>query len=276
MNATFTHNYRGPVQALVLDWAGTTVDFGSFAPTAVFMRLFAEYGIQITADEARSGMGLMKKEHLAHIAGQPAVQARWQAVHGALPTPADLDKMFADFVPMQVACIAEYSQPIPGLQEAIADVRARKIKIGTTTGYTRPIMAELLVAAAEYGYTPDCCVCSDEAPSGRPFPWMCYRVATELRVYPMAAMVKVGDTIVDVEEGLNAGMWSVGIALTGNLVGLTAAEIAQLEPDERRGRRDAAADLLHRAGAHYVVDSIADVPALIDKIESRLATGEKP
>ena len=276
MNFAYRRTYRGPLQALVLDWAGTLVDFGSFAPTAVFLRLFAEQGVPITAAEARSGMGLKKRDHLALIVGLPAVAQRWREVHGSAPAREELDRLFTAFVPMQIECIKEYATPIPGMLETIADARQRGLKIGTTTGYTRPIMEDLLPAAAAHGFVPDSCVCSDEVPAGRPAPWMSYRVATELGVFPMEALVKVGDTLVDIEEGLKPGMWTVGIALTGNLLGLTEPEVASLTPDELRTRRAAIAAQFHQAGAHYVIDSIAALPALLASIEARLQVGEKP
>jgi phosphonoacetaldehyde hydrolase len=143
MDFVFRRSYRGPLQAAVLDWAGTTVDFGSFAPTAVFMRMFRNRGVPITPEQARKGMGLMKKDHLRTVFSFADVRARWQEVYSVAPTEADVDALFVDFVPMQVATVVEYADPIPGLLDALADFRARGLKIGTTTGYTAPMMEAL-------------------------------------------------------------------------------------------------------------------------------------
>lgn len=268
--------YRGPVQAVVLDWAGTTVDFGSFAPTAVFLRLFEQAGVPITAAHARVGMGLMKKDHLRTILDQADVQERWTQVYGAPPSTDELDRLFADFVPMQIACLRDFAQPVPGLYSALTAFRDRRLKIGSTTGYTRPMMEVLLPVASEHGYTPDACVCPSDVPAGRPFPWMCYQNAIELQVYPMQAMVKVGDSLPDIEEGLNAGMWSVGLALSGNLLGLTFEEFRNLPAEEVERQRTRIARELYQAGAHFVVDTIADVPDVIGRVDERLAQGEMP
>lgn len=276
MEFVFRRSYRGPLKAIILDWAGTAVDYGSFAPTAVFLRLFDSQGVTITADDARAGMGLMKKDHLRTILARPNVAEAWGSAHGSPATETDIDTLFEDFVPMQMAVIRDYAEPIPGLLDTLKVARERGMKIGSTTGYLRSMMDVLAPEAAKHGYSPDCIVCPDEVSAGRPFPWMCYQNAMQLGVYPMPAMVKVGDTLPDIEEGLNAGLWTVGLSLTGNLVGLREAEVSVLSPDEKCSLQNAAASQLYRAGAHYVIDGIWDLPEVIDEISIRLMRGEHP
>ncbi len=269
-------SYRGPVKAVILDWAGTAIDYGSFAPTAVFLRLFESRGIQITADDARSGMGLMKKDHLRTILSRPAVAEAWKSAHGAPYSDSDIDDLFKSFVPMQLAVLTEFAQPIPGLLSVVKDLRARGIKIGSTTGYIRSMMDVLAPKAKDNGYEPDCIVCPDEVPNGRPYPWMCYQNAIQMNVYPMQAMVKVGDTLVDIEEGLNAGMWTVGLSQTGNLLGLSESEVKALSVEERESANQKVATQLYQTGAHYVIDGIWGLPSILKEIESRLTHGERP
>ncbi len=276
MNFLYQRSYRGPVKAVILDWAGTAVDYGSFAPTAVFLRLFESQGVPITAEDARSGMGLMKKDHLRMILSRPPVSEAWKAAHGAPYSDADVDDLFENFVPMQLAVLKEFAEPIPGLLDVVKDLRARNIKIGSTTGYIRSMMDVLAPKARENGYEPDCIICPDEVPNGRPYPWMCYQNAIQLNVYPMQAMVKVGDTLVDIEEGLNADMWTVGISQTGNLFGLSEAEVKATPLEERKAANQKIASQLYQAGAHYVIEGIWDLPVVLNDIESRLAHGEHP
>ena len=268
--------YRGPIKAVILDWAGTTVDYGSMAPTAVFIRLFEKEGVRIAMEDARSGMGLMKKDHLRTILARPQVADAWKAVHGSPASDEDVDHLFDRFVPMQLEVLKEYAKPIPGLLDAIRELRGRGMMIGSTTGYIRSMMDVLAPEAKARGYAPDCIVCSDEVPAGRPFPWMCYQNAMQLDVFPMQAMIKVGDTLPDIEEGLNAGMWSVGLSQTGNLLGLSETEADALKPKEREAANQRVAAQLYQAGAHCVVDGIWGLPAAISNIESRLALGECP
>jgi phosphonoacetaldehyde hydrolase len=276
MDFLYRRSYRGPIKAVILDWAGTAVDYGSFAPTAVFLRLFEGQGVHITAEDARSGMGLMKKDHLRTILSRPAVAEAWKSAHGAPYSEADIDDLFQSFVPMQLAVLSEFALPIPGLLSVIKDLRAHGIKVGTTTGYLRSMMDVLAPKAKENGYEPDCIVCPDEVPNGRPYPWMCYRNAMQLDVYPLQAMVKVGDTLVDVEEGLNAGMWTVGLSQTGNLLGLSEAEVQALSPEERKVENQRVASQLYKAGAHYVIAGIWDLPVVLNEIAFCLARGEQP
>jgi phosphonoacetaldehyde hydrolase len=276
MDFLYRRSYRGPIKAAILDWAGTAVDYGSFAPTAVFLRLFKSQGVRITDEDARSGMGLMKKDHLRTILSRPPVAEAWKSAHGALYSEADVNDLFENFVPLQLAVLTEYATPIPGLLEVVKDLRARSIQIGSTTGYLRSMMAVLAPKAKENGYEPDCIICPDEVPDGRPYPWMCYRNAIQLGVFPMQAMLKVGDTFVDIEEGLNAGMWTVGLSQTGNLLGLSEAEVQALAPDERKTENQRIASQLYKAGAHYVIEGIWDLPVVLNEITARLAHGEQP
>jgi len=242
----------------------------------VFVQVFAEQGVQVTMEEARAPMGMHKRDHVRTMAQMPAVARRWQQVHGRPCGESDVEAMFASFVPQQLAVIEHHSDLVPHVLEAQAEFRRRGLRIGTSTGYNREMMALLTAAASKQGYQPDNLVCATDVPAGRPAPWMAFRNAMELGVYPMAAWVKIGDTPADVEEGLNAGMWSVAVVLSSNEMGLTQAELAELAASPRAACRARARNRLVRAGAHYVIDSLAEVAEVLDAIEVRLRTGERP
>jgi phosphonoacetaldehyde hydrolase len=184
--------------------------------------------------------------------------------------------MYEDVEPLMVSSVGATAEPVPGLHEALKEFRRAGIRIGSCTGYTTPIMAVLVEEARKRGYAPDSVVCPSDVPAGRPYPWMCYQNAMNLRVYPMAAMVKIGDTVSDIQEGLNAGMWTIGVTKTGNELGLTEAEVNALTPAELRRRLGAVEVRLRKAGAHYVTESIESCPTVIAVINGRLARGERP
>ncbi len=276
MDFVYQRIYRGPLKGVILDWAGTTIDFGSFAPVAVFLRLFEQHGISISKEDVRSGMGLMKKDHLRLILNRPAVAQAWRETHGSLPNEAEVDRLFAEFAALQAEILRQSAIPIRGLETTLADLRRRKLKIGSTTGYLREMMEIILPEAEKRGYRPDALVCPDDVPAGRPYPWMVYQNLIQLQIYPAEAVVKVGDTLPDIEEGLNAGLWTVGLALSGNLLGLTEAEMDALPAEELDQKRTAIAKQLYQSGAHYVIDGIWQLPAVLDDIELRLARGERP
>src|SRR2546428_9665443 len=168
MDFIFKRTYRGPLKAVLLDWAGTTMDYGCFAPAVVFMDVFKRKGVEITIDEAREPMGAHKKVHLRQISKNENVAKRWEQVHRRKPTDEDVETMFEDFIPLQLQCLAQYADLIPGTLEAIAEFRRRGLKIGSTTGYTEEMMDILQSEAKRRGYDPDSTVCATQVPAGRP------------------------------------------------------------------------------------------------------------
>jgi len=276
MDFVFQRSYRGALKAVILDWAGTTLDYGCFAPAVVFVEVYKRHGIPITTEQAREPMGAHKKVHIRMISEMEAIRRMWQGAHGRPPNEDDVEMMFQDFVPLQLACLSQYADLIPGTLEAVKDFRRRGLKIGSTTGYTAEMMEVLQEEARKRGYVPDSSVCAAQVPAGRPHPWMCFENAMHLGLYPMEAFVKVGDTLPDIAEGLNAGMWTIGLAKTGNELGLTEQEIAGLAPEVLEGKLDRATQRFRQAGAHFVVDTIAEVPSILDDINARLAHGERP
>jgi phosphonoacetaldehyde hydrolase len=276
MTAHTRRRYAGTVRAVIFDWAGTTVDYGCCAPAGVFVRAFGAHGLEVSVEQARGPMGVHKREHVRLLLDLDPVRRQFEAAHGRVPAAADVDAIYADATRLQIACLADYADPIPGTLETVAWLRRRGIKIGSCTGYVTEMMDVLVPAAAAKGYRPDVWVCASEVPTARPSPQMALLNLIRLDTGPVQACVKVGDTVADIEEGLNAGMWTVGITLTGNEVGLTAAAVAALDDAAREQRRRRAIDTLTRAGAHYVIDGVADLPAVIEAIDTRLAGGNAP
>jgi len=262
---------------VILDWAGTTLDYGCYAPAVVFIEVFKRRGVEIAMEQARRPMGLKKLDHIRAISQQDEVAMLWQQVHNKKCTETDVQDMFEkDFVPLQVACIADYSELIPGTVEAVNELKSRGIKIGSSSGYFTEAMEINLREAKKQGYSPDVNSCASDVPAGRPEPWMVISNMQQARIFPPQAVVKVDDTKPGIEEGLNAGTWTIGLAKTGNEVGLNLQELTALPEEEVKRKVDKAADGLAKTGAHYVVESISDVPAVISEIEQRLKMGDKP
>jgi phosphonoacetaldehyde hydrolase len=273
----YSRHYQGPLQAVVFDWAGTLVDWGSFAPTQVLIDAFAGFGIEVSLAEARLPMGLAKWDHIHALGQQPGVAARWQARHGWTLGRDDVDALYAAFMPMQIARVAQYSAAIPGAAELLVHLRQRGLKIGSCSGYPRVVMDQLLPHAAAQGIRADHAVATDDLKAGgRPGPWMALANVIELGISELSACVKVDDTVPGIAEGLAAGMWTVGLSLSGNEVGLPLDELRTLDDTALARLRHQATQKLAQAGAHYVIDSVADLPPVLDAIEARLARGERP
>jgi phosphonoacetaldehyde hydrolase len=260
----------------VFDYAGTTVDYGCCAPAAVFIEGFRRQGVEITLAQARAPMGMEKRTHIRTIGEMPEVAAKWQQVHQRAMTTADVDAMYADFVPLLLAVLEGYSTLIPGILATVAELRRQEILIAGTTGYFTEALEVVRTAAERQGYQADFTICATQVSAGRPAPWMIYRAMEALNVYPPQAVLKVGDTVVDVEDGLNAGVWSIGVAQTGNEVGLQEAEWLALSAAERERLLQSARAKLQAAGAHFVIDSVAELPAVVATVNQWLCEGQRP
>ncbi len=264
------------IRLLVADLAGTTVDYGSCAPAGAFVELFRRRGVPITQEVARGPMGTQKRDHIATLIREPEVEQKWRSVYGTVPDEAMIDDMYREFIPLQVQCLPDYGDVIPGVIETTAALRARGIRVAATTGYNREMLEIVLGCAARNGFVPDASFCAEDVASGRPAPWMIYRCMEALGVYPPAAVVNIGDTLPDVISGRNAGVWSIGVTRTGNMLGLSFSEAEALPEAERRARLVTATKTMRDAGAHYAVEGFADCMECIADIEKRIARGERP
>jgi phosphonoacetaldehyde hydrolase len=267
---------RSPIQAVVFDWAGTMIDFGCRAPVMALREVFAEARIEISEAEARADMGKAKRDHVRALLAMPRIAGLWQERHDAASTEADVDRLHDAVEPKMRAAAHDCAQLIPGAAELVVDLRARGVKIGSTTGYTRPMMADILPLAAEQGYAPDAVVCAGETTAGRPSPLMMWKALVELGAWPARACVKVDDAVVGIGEGLEVGAWTIGLSASGNGVGLSQDELAALPEAERAARIEASAKALREAGAHYVVESVADLGPVLAQIEAWITAGEQP
>jgi phosphonoacetaldehyde hydrolase len=264
------------IRLVVFDWAGTTVDHGSLAPVAAFVEAFARHGVTVTADQARGPMGLHKRDHIRAMLQERTVSERWQQAHQREWTEADLESLYQAFMPLQMEVLDRHSTLIPGVLDGVAELRHRKIRIGATTGYFRAAAERIYRSAREQGLVPDACLCAEDVLAGRPAPWMIFRLMEQLDVFPPAAVVKVGDTVHDIGEGLSAGAWSVGVTRAGSEVGLSAEDYAALSESERQARVERARTKLLAAGAHAAIESVAELPALLDSLAERVRRGERP
>jgi phosphonoacetaldehyde hydrolase len=264
------------IRLVVFDWAGTVVDHGSIAPIAALVAAFDALGLDLSEAEARKPMGLNKRDHIAAILNAPAVADQWLKVFGKRPTTADGDALYERFLPLQATTAQRHTAVIPGVADCCRELRRRGIKIGTTTGYPRAIGAPVAEAARSQGFEADHCVFPDDVSSGRPAPRMIARNMELAQVGSPSAVLKVGDTVPDIEEGRNAACWSAGITDTGSEIGLDLEAWQALTEEEKVRRAKAAAEKLLAAGAHAVIPSVADLPSLIDELNQRLGRGERP
>ena len=264
------------VKGIIFDWAGTTVDYGCFAPVITFMEIFSEYKIQLTLEEVMAPMGIHKKEHMKILLELDRIKKLWASKYGTEPDDCNVDELYARFEPKLISKLKDFAEPNPFVVSVVKKLKAMRLKIGSTTGYTRKMMNELVPYAEKEGYSPDNIVTSDEVIQGRPHPFMCYKNALDLGIYPLETIIKVGDTIADIREGVNASMWSVGIILGSSLMGMTGKEAEECDPVIMKTKKEKVEKIFYDNGAHFVIDDIRELIPLIKIISKKLTNGEKP
>lgn len=254
---------RVPIRGLLLDWAGTTVDYGSRAPAKVFVEVFHRSGVPVMEIEARGPMGMAKRAHIAAVLNLPRVARAWEEKKGRPPTDADVQRLYEDFLPLQLSVLSEYSSVIPGVPEAIAWCRSKGLKIGSTTGYTQELMQAVSPVAARGGYIPDVLICSDQVVAGRPAPWLNFRAAEEIGIFPMNHLLVVDDTPLGILAGKAAGCLTVAVSSTGNALGISQEEAKALPAGELAERLRLIEFGFRDAGADFVIPSLAELPNLL-------------
>lgn len=258
------------IECVIMDWAGTAVDYGCFAPVAAFLKAFAQKGLAVTMEEARGPMGMTKIDHIRELFKLNGVTQQFKEHYNRDWTEEDVEAIYKEFEKHLFTSLEEYTTPIPGIIEVMEKLRKEGIKIGSTTGYTSAMMEVVLPGAAAQGYTTDHCVTSDCLPAGRPQPYMIYQNMIDLAIPSVESVVKYGDTLADIKEGVNAGVWTVGVILGSNEMGLTREETENLAPEELNRRMATVRKRMYMAGAHYVVNTIAELPQIIEIINHKM------
>ncbi|WP_079203529.1 phosphonoacetaldehyde hydrolase [Pseudomonas sp. CC6-YY-74] len=271
-------NYQTPdqLQAIILDWAGTVVDFGSFAPTQIFVEAFAEFGVEVSLAEARGPMGMGKWDHIRTLCNEPQIAERYRAACGRLPTDEDVTALYKRFMPLQIEKIAVHSALIPGALDTITALRKTGLKVGSCSGYPAVVMEKVVQLAERNGYVADHVVATDEVPNGRPHPAQALANVIALGISDVAACVKVDDTWPGILEGRSAGMWTVALTCSGNALGLTYEQFRALPEEKLAQERARIGQMFEPSRPHYLIDTINDLPAVLEDINARLKRGETP
>ena len=255
---------------IIFDWAGTTVDFGSLAPVTAVMKAFEHFGLKPTLSETRAPMGLDKRAHLARMLAGERLAGAWAEKFGRRPGEAEVDQVYARFEPELRAVLGRHADLLPGVAETTARLRALGFKIGSTTGYNRAMMEILAPAARAAGYAPEVMVSPDEVGGrGRPYPYMLWRALEKLGAESLAGVVKVGDTLADIAEGLNAGVLSLGVIAGSSLLGLTRAEFEVMPEAEKKTRFECVRQEYLAAGADGVLNDLYELPDWLAEFPKR-------
>lgn len=255
------------IEAVILDWSGTTIDYGCFAPVQAFLEAFHEFGVDPTARETRKPMGMLKRDHLSAMLAMPRIREKWKDAHGRNPDAGDVENLYRAFEAKLFRILPDYSRPKPDTLETVRELRAREIKIGSTTGFTSRMMEIVAPAAQGYGYAPDLWISPDSTENyGRPYPYMIFKNLQALKVASVKQAVKVGDTVADVLEGKNAGVITVSVIEGSSEMGLSEEEFHSFSENDREQIVRRVEKKFKDAGTDYVVASMRELIPLLDKL----------
>ena len=257
------------ISCVIMDWAGTTIDFGCFAPVNAFKKAFEEMGIIITAEEIRIPMGMSKIEHIRQLLGMERINIEFQNVHQRDWNEEDVVYLNASFEKYLFATLTDYTVPIPHVAETVSYLKQKGVKIGSTTGYTRAMMDVVEPSVRAKGYFPDNCITPDGLPKGRPAPFMIYKNMIDLNVQHTDCVVKIGDTMEDIREGLNAKVWTIGVVVGSSELALSETEVNTIPETELNEKIAAVRQKMTDAGAHFVIDTMSELPEIIENINSQ-------
>jgi len=259
------------IETVIFDWAGTAVDFGCFAPVNVFLTIFEDAGVTVTLEEARKPMGMLKIDHIRTMLEMPRIQEEWKRVHGQSFTEEDVQALYKEFELKLMESLAAFTNPIQYVKETVQQLREAGIRIGSTTGYTDSMMEVVTQHAAIKGYQPDFLVTPTQVgDKGRPYPYMIFKNMEALGSKSTKQVVKIGDTTSDIKEALNAGVWAVGVIIGSSEMGLSEEEFISLSAEEQQFEIQKAKRIFEEIGAHYTIETMKELPALIETINNGL------
>lgn len=258
------------IEAVIFDWAGTTVDYGCMAPILAMIESFKVKELEVTLAEIREPMGMLKVDHIEAVLNMERVRNGFTQIHQREYEQTDIDIIYNHFETCIFKNLHQHTKVIPGVHDVQEYLRNQNIKIGSTTGYTTPMINIVAESAVKQGYFPDVIVASDQVRRGRPYPYMLHQNAAMLEVQNMKHVIKVGDTVVDIEEGIHAGCWSVGVVMGSSMLGLSEDEVAMTSAETLGQKiRHVKYEML-AAGADYVIDSIHELPWVIKLIQQKI------
>lgn len=258
------------IKGIILDWAGTTVDFGCFAPVNVFIDIFKEAGITVTIEEAREPMGMLKRDHIQSMLEMPRIQQLWQHQYGKPHSEADIDNLYRQFETLLMKNLESFTDPLPHVIEVVDALRKKGYVIGSTTGYTKEMMKIVSSEAKTKGYMPDNIVTADDVSGfGRPYPYMIFENMRQLELQSVHEVIKIGDTLSDIKEALNSGVTAVGVIKGSSIIGLSESEWINLNNDDKKEIIEEAKQKFLAHGANYVLNDITELPLLLENIQEK-------
>lgn len=257
------------IEAVIFDWAGTLVDYGCMASAITYKEIFKEYGVTLKNQDVRNGMGLDKVDHVRKILSIDHVAEQWLKNTGMEPNEGDVREINRKFEKGIINNFEKYTEPKEYVKVTIDQLRMQGIRIGSTTSYTHEMADVLMKLTKKNDILIDLVINSQDTNGlGRPYPYMIFKNMERLGISSVKNVVKVGDTVNDIKEGVNAGVYSIGITDGSSEMGLSYDEFEALSEAEKEERRNVVRERFKRAGAFYVMNNVKSLPYIINAIQN--------
>ncbi|WP_125761802.1 phosphonoacetaldehyde hydrolase [Companilactobacillus hulinensis] len=257
------------IKTVIFDWAGTTVDYGSRAPVIAFKKAFDRAGITILDEEIRKDMGIAKWDHIGKILEIPRIKDQWKEVYHRLPNTEDRENVYGLFQESLINHLKKSTELKPGMLEAFQYLTEHSIRVATTTGYTLEMMNIVRDSAAKLGYLPELVVTSEDvAGQGRPSPAMIKTILSQFSIDDLQSVLKIGDTVVDIQEGKNAGVITVGVVEGSSLMGLSEDEFNRLSKSEKVLKRREVRKIFENEGADLIINNMFELSDVIQALNT--------
>jgi phosphonatase-like hydrolase len=236
------------IELVVFDLAGTTVDdtiHGLPLVTVAMTEAFASRGIKISPEQVNKYRGMDKKQALSCLLKECQEIQMNNCDSDKLKNINDnafLDAMFKDFKLALNSHLININKEIPGTTEIFYWLKTRGIKIAVGSGFPHDVVLALVEKLGWKNLVQYVSSAEQEGYS-RPHPSLVHSAMKHCSVTDKRNVLKVGDTVMDVEEGNNAGCRTVAV-LTGTQ---TESTLKQSNPD-------------------YIINSVADLPKLLEQL----------
>lgn len=258
------------IDAVILDWSGTIVDYGCMAAEENYKEIFSEFGVELTTKEIRAKMGIEKVDHIRAILESDRVSKLWYKNTGIEPNEGDVRELNRRFEEKIFEKVEKYSAPKEYVRKTLETLRESGIRIGSTTSYSSDVMEFLTNIAAKKGVTVDCWINSDQVKGqGRPNPYMIFKNMEKMGIGSVHNVIKVGDTVNDIKEGINAGVAAIGVIDGSSEMGLSLTEFESLSDEDKNSARKKVYDKFKKAGADYIINNFSSLPYIIAQIENK-------
>lgn len=258
------------IEAVILDWSGTIVDYGCMATEENYREIFEDFGIHLTTKEIRAKMGIEKVDHIRSILESDRISKLWYKNTGMEPNEGDVRELNRRFEAKIFDKVEKYSAPKEYVKKTLETLRESGIRIGSTTSYSTELMEFLTKIEARKGVFVDCWINAEQVNGqGRPDPFMIFKNMEKMGVSSVHNVIKVGDTVNDIKEGYNAGVTTVGVIDGSSEMGLSYEDFEALSEDEKKHARKKVHDKFKKAGANYIINNFSTLPYIVAQIENK-------